>query len=123
MTAALKRAFRPEFLNRVDDIVQFRRLGTEEIRKIASLMLEEVCRRTADLGITLTVGEDVLDRVAAEGFDEAYGARPLRRAIVRMVEDTFSTALLEGKVKAGDTVRAELEDGQVVFRAAEPAAV
>jgi len=118
MMNALKATFRPEFLNRIDDIIIFRPLAQQDIEKIASLMLSEVNKRIADLGITVTFHESVAALLAKEGFDPNYGARPLRRAVVRMVEDRFSTEMLEGKLKAGDQVNAVAEDGQIVFQKA-----
>ena len=112
---ALKAHFRPEFLNRVDEIVVFRKLSDEDIRKIATLMLEEIRRRIENLGIEIAFGDDVADMLSKEGFDETYGARPLRRAIQRKIEDSFSVELLEGKVKKGDKVKAEIEDGKIVY--------
>lgn len=115
---ALKQTFRPEFLNRIDDIIVFNKLSDESIAKIAQIMLGEVKTRIASLGISISFDEKVVSFVAKEGFDPVYGARPLRRAIVRKVEDTFSTAMLEGKVAAGDTVTATVEDGQIVYNKA-----
>ncbi len=112
---ALKATFRPEFLNRVDDIIIFGKLSKESIGKIADLMLSEVSKRTADMGITTVFDTSVRDLVTKEGFDPVYGARPLRRAIVRLVEDTFSGEMLEGKIKAGDKVTAKEQDGKVIF--------
>ena len=112
---ALKSTFRPEFLNRIDDIIIFNKLTEENIRSIATLMLGEVGDRIRALGVEITFDPSVAEAVAAEGFDPVYGARPLRRAIVRMVEDTFSGALLEGQVKTGDTVLATVKDGKIVF--------
>ena len=118
----LKKAFRPEFLNRVDDIIVFHRLSEENIRDIAKLMLRQLQKRVADLGINLTFSDAVIQKIADEGFDPVYGARPLRRAIQSKIEDTLSEAMLEGKVKAGD-VCCDLADGQITFRSAEkPAA-
>ncbi len=113
---ALKATFRPEFLNRVDDIIIFNRLSEENIREIAGLLLSEVAGRIAALGITVTFDESVKALLAKEGFDPVYGARPLRRAIVRMVEDPFSGEMLEGNIKAGDQVSAVAEDGKIVFK-------
>ena len=112
---ALKSTFRPEFLNRIDDIIIFNKLTEENIRTIAGLMLREVGKRIEQLGIAITFDESVCTLMAAEGFDPVYGARPLRRAIVRLVEDGFSGAMLEGRFKAGDSVTAKAEDGKVVF--------
>ncbi len=115
MMSALKSTFRPEFLNRIDDIIVFNSLQKEDIERIASLMLTDVVDRIEALGIAIEMHESVPELLAAEGFDLAYGARPLRRAVVRMVEDTFSTELLEGHIKAGDRIVARAEDGHVVF--------
>ncbi|MBQ3063687.1 MAG: ATP-dependent Clp protease ATP-binding subunit [Clostridia bacterium] len=118
---ALKATFRPEFLNRIDDIIIFDKLSEDNIRAIATLMLADVTARVKALGIDLTFDESVTALVAKEGFDPVYGARPLRRAIVRLVEDTFSGAMLEGQVKLGDTVTAKAADGKVMFEKAEAA--
>ncbi|MBR7182327.1 MAG: ATP-dependent Clp protease ATP-binding subunit [Clostridia bacterium] len=112
---ALKATFRPEFLNRIDDIIIFNRLGEADIRAIATLMLDEVGKRMAAIGIEMHFEESVAALMAKEGFDAVYGARPLRRAIVRLIEDSFSTAMLEGKFKAGDRVTARADEGAVVF--------
>ncbi len=112
---ALKNTFRPEFLNRVDDIVIFNKLSHNDICAIASLMLSEVAKRTAEIGIAVEFDSSVKELVAKEGFDPVYGARPLRRAIVRMVEDTFSEEMLEGRIKSGDTLTATEKDGKVIF--------
>ena len=118
MMNALKRTFRPEFLNRVDDIIIFNSLAQKDIESIASLMLSDVTKRIADLDITITFDPSVPTLLAKEGFDETYGARPLRRAVVRLVEDPFSTEMLEGHIKAGDTVTAKADGDHVVFEKA-----
>ncbi len=113
---ALKRTFRPEFLNRVDEVIVFNKLTDRDIAKIASLMLDEVRSRIEGLGISVEFGEDVIESLAREGFDPVYGARPLRRAITRRVEDSFSEAMLGGVVAAGDRVRAVLgEAGGIAY--------
>ena len=113
---ALKSTFRPEFINRIDDIIIFNRLDKEGIEKIASLMLEDVAGRIADLGVSVTFDSSLIEFISKEGFDPEYGARPLRRTIVRMIEDSFSTQMLEGKIKAGDSVTATVEDGKVIYK-------
>ena len=113
MMSALKQTFRPEFLNRIDDIIIFNSLGTEDIEKIAALMLRDVQSRMASLGIQITFDPSVAALLAKEGFDANYGARPLRRAVVRLVEDTVSTEMLEGNLKSGDRVIAHAEDGRI----------
>ena len=115
MMSALKGTFRPEFLNRIDDIIVFNSLDSASIERIASLMLEDVCKRIRALGIEIEFDPSVPALLAKEGFDAAYGARPLRRAVVRMVEDPFSTDMLEGKIHAGDRIRARAEDGRILF--------
>ena len=119
MMNALKSTFRPEFLNRIDDIIVFNSLGESDIERIATLMLDDVAKRIADLNIRITFHESVAALLAKEGFDPAYGARPLRRALVRLVEDAFSTEMLEGNIKAGDQITARAEDGRIVFQKAE----
>ncbi|MGN1047523.1 MAG: ATP-dependent Clp protease ATP-binding subunit [Eubacteriales bacterium] len=115
---ALKSTFRPEFLNRIDDIIIFNKLSHEDICKIASLMLCEVKHRVADIGVELSFDDSVVELVAKEGFDPVYGARPLRRAIVRMVEDTFSAEMLEGRISKGEKIVAKADGEKVVFEKA-----
>ena len=112
---ALKHTFRPEFLNRVDEIIVFNKLGDEDIKKIARIMLSDIIKRINSLGIEIEFPDEVVSMLAKEGFDPVYGARPLRRAIVRKVEDSFSEAMLRGEIKEGDKVRAELGDGNIKY--------
>ena len=114
---ALKSTFRPEFINRIDDIIIFNRLDKEGIEKIASLMLSEVTNRISELGVAVEFDNSVVEFVSREGFDPEYGARPLRRTIVRAVEDSFSTEMLEGNIKAGEKVTATVENGKIVYKA------
>ena len=116
VTDSLKRTFKPEFLNRIDEIIVFSKLDDECVRKIASLMLGRVRERAAAIGVDVTFGDDVVSLVAREGFDPTYGARPIRRAVVRLVEDVFSEDMLSGKIKAGDRVTSSVEDGHVVYK-------
>ncbi len=118
MMTALKSTFRPEFLNRIDDIIIFNSLGEKDIEKIAMLMLKDVEKRISALNIHIDFDASVPALLAKEGFDAEYGARPLRRAVVRLVEDAFSTELLEGKIHTGDSVTAIEKDGKVVFEVA-----
>ncbi len=119
MMNALKATFRPEFLNRIDDIIQFNSLGSEEIKKIASLMLKEVEGRVSGLGIGISFDPSVTTLLSERGFDPVWGARPLRRAVVRLVEDALSTELLEGRIRSGDRVKAAVTDGKVLFEQLE----
>ena len=114
--SALKSTFRPEFINRIDDIIIFNKLDKDGIEKIASLMLAEVEKRIAELGVSIEFDDSVVEFVSKEGFDPEYGARPLRRTIVRKIEDSFSTEMLEGKIKAGDKVKAVIEDEKVTYK-------
>ncbi len=118
---ALKRTFKPEFLNRVDEIIVFNKLSDENIRDIAKIMLGEVEGRINSLGMTIEFAPEVIASLAKEGFDPVYGARPLRRAIIRRVEDSFSEAMLRGDVKAGDRVECVLEDGKIAYKVKEAA--
>ncbi len=117
----LKQHFRPEFLNRIDDTIIFRKLGEEEIQQIARKMFETLEKRTKDLDITLTVSDEAVAEIAKIGFDPVYGARPLRRAITSKVEDLLSEQMLEGNIKAGDSVILHWRDGSFAFDKAEDA--
>ena len=119
---ALKSTFRPEFLNRIDDIIVFNRLSEENIRAIASLLLSDVQKRIEALEIEVELDPSVAALVAKEGFDPVYGARPLRRAIVRLVEDAFSNAMLEGKFRKGDRVLISEKEGALSFERCEKVA-
>ncbi len=116
MHAGLKRTFRPEFLNRVDEIIPFHPLEEKEINSIAELMLESVKERLKRRGITLSVSPGAKKLLCAAGFDPEYGARPLRRAIQHQVEDSLSEEILMGSIALGDSVTAYAEDGRLVFR-------
>ncbi|MBP3501571.1 MAG: ATP-dependent Clp protease ATP-binding subunit [Oscillospiraceae bacterium] len=113
--AELKRTFRPEFLNRIDETIVFRQLDEEDIRKIARRMLEVTGGRMAQQGITLQADDDAVAALAKDGFDAQYGARPLRRAIQNTVEDAVAELMLEGKLLSGDTAHVRLKDGKVVI--------
>ncbi|MBQ2720234.1 MAG: ATP-dependent Clp protease ATP-binding subunit, partial [Clostridia bacterium] len=115
----LKKTFRPEFLNRIDDIIVFSQLNKENIREIAKRLTKSVCDRLGTLGITLSVDDSALDLLAEKGFDVSYGARPLKRAIQSMIEDKIAEKMLEGAIKGGDCVTAIASDGQIDFKKAE----
>ncbi len=112
---ALREVFRPEFLNRIDETVLFAPLGQDDLRRIASLLLEEIASRVRGMGITLHFEPSVADLLVAEGTDSQKGARPLRRVAMRLVEDALATDMLEGRVAAGDTVTGCVRDGRVQF--------
>ncbi len=111
----LKRTFKPEFLNRIDEIIVFRQLTEENIRQIAGRMLQVTGSRMAQQGITLQADDDAVAALAKDGFDPQYGARPLRRAIQNEVEDVVAEQMLEGKLQSGDTAHIRLKDGKVVI--------
>ena len=112
---ALKSVFRPEFLNRIDEMVVFHPLTQEDIQKIAKLMLRAVAKRLRERDIDLTFTEEASAYLAKQGFDPVYGARPLRRAIQQRVEDSISEEILAGHIAFGDRVEASMEDGKLVF--------
>ena len=109
----LRRTFRPEFLNRIDETVVFRRLSQEELQQVATGMLHPVVQRMAGLGVTLEVTDEALEKLAELGYDERYGARPLRRIIRTSIEDAVAERLLDGSLQPGGTVRAVAADGHV----------
>jgi ATP-dependent Clp protease ATP-binding subunit ClpB len=120
----LRDRFRPEFLNRIDEVVVFEPLSREQIAEIVDLQLERLRSRLAERGIALELTEPAKDALAEAGWDPAYGARPLKRAIQRLVENPLALRLLEGDFTAGDTVRVDAHDGELVFeKAGAPAVV
>jgi ATP-dependent Clp protease ATP-binding subunit ClpB len=125
VTGALRQHFKPEFLNRVDDIIVFRPLGREQIGAIVELQLARLRKLLADRKITLELSDEATSLVAEEGYDPAFGARPLKRAIQRLLQNPLALAILEGKFSDGDIVRAEVApDGGLAFHSvtrAEPA--
>lgn len=110
----LKNYFRPEFLNRLDEIIVFRQLIKEEVKEISEILLKEVFRRLTEKGITLEVTDRFKELLVEEGFNPSYGARPLRRAIMRLLEDVLAEEILSGRVQEGDTALVDVgEDGKV----------
>ncbi len=110
-----KKVFRPEFLNRIDEILVFKPLDRENLLKIVHIMLAEICSRTLENGVELNVSDDAAELLLDRGYDPKYGARPLRRAIQKMVEDTLSNMILEGNIKNGDKVFVTTENGELKF--------
>jgi len=111
----LKATFRPEFLNRVDDIIVFRKLTQEDIREIAARLLKNLSDRVRALDIELTFSDEAITKIADAGFDPVYGARPLRRAIQSKIEDLLSEQMLEGKVTTGKAYQCEVNGEAFVF--------
>jgi ATP-dependent Clp protease ATP-binding subunit ClpB len=122
VTNAMRGHFKPEFLNRVDDIIVFRPLGTEQIEHIVELQLERFSKLLADRKLTLDVTPDARKRIAEEGYDPAYGARPLKRAIQRLIQNPLALEILEGRFQEGDRIIVRPGEGtSLVFDRAESA--
>jgi ATP-dependent Clp protease ATP-binding subunit ClpC len=109
----LKKTFRPEFINRVDEIIVFHPLSREEIKRIGTLMLNETARRMEQNDIKVFFTEEVKDYLAEKGYDKVYGARPLKRTIQEQIEDKLAEAILDNSVKEGDKVTISFEDGKI----------
>ena len=117
----VKRLFKPEFLNRIDEMIVFHPLNKGHMKEIVTILLGTVAKRTKQqMRIRLNAGDDVKEFLVEKGYDEKYGARPLKRTIQQMVEDKLAEAVLEGRVREGDSVRILLKDGQLKFSARHP---
>ncbi len=117
----VKRMFRPEFINRVDELIVFHPLTADNIRSITGLMVAQVSKRLKEnSGVVLTLDAAALDKLAKDGYDPLYGARPLRRVIQRQIEDALSEEVIAGKLKAGDTLLGRMKDDKLVFEAVSP---
>jgi ATP-dependent Clp protease ATP-binding subunit ClpC len=116
----LKAYFRPEFLNRLDEIIVFRQLTKKEVKQIADIMLAGVFKRALERGLTIEVTEKFKEKLVDEGFNPTYGARPLRRAIMRLIEDCLAERILGGDIKEGDTVIMDVDpDGTITVLAGD----
>ncbi len=111
----LKTQFRPEFLNRIDEIIIFNQLGMDEIKKIVEIQLRYLHDRLAERRITISVSESVKELIASKGFDPVFGARPIKRMIQRMIEDPLSLKILNGEFNAGDEIKMDVSDGTIEF--------
>ena len=111
----LKKTFRPEFLNRLDEIIIFNKLGKEAIEKIANIMLNEFADKLKQRKITVKIDKSIIEYIAKVGFDDVYGARPLKRAVQSKVEDKFAEDLLDGKIKDGDNIILKAKDNNVII--------
>ncbi len=111
----LKKAFRPEFLNRIDDIIVFSHLSKEEIREIVDLMMKDLFKRLSERDLSIEVTDEVKDYLAKDGYSEAYGARPLRRLIQKKIEDQLAEEILTNAYQPGDTIVLKLENDKIVF--------
>jgi ATP-dependent Clp protease ATP-binding subunit ClpC len=119
----VKKVFRPEFLNRIDGTVVFHALNKAHIRSIVDLMLSQVSKQLSEKDIKLEVTEAAKDLLGEKGYDEVFGARPLRRAIQDMIVDKLSEAILRSEFRKGDTAVADVEDGHIVLKQAAVAAL
>jgi ATP-dependent Clp protease ATP-binding subunit ClpB len=120
--AALQAQFKPEFLNRVDDIVIFKRLTKEELKHIVRLQTQRLIERVRERGIEIELTDRALELLANLGFDPTYGARPLKRVIQKRLVDRLALEMLEGRFAEGDHIQVDVEDGDLVFRRAAVAA-
>ena len=121
---ALREAFRPEFLNRIDEIIVFEPLTEKELAQIVELMLHEVLKRLSDREVAFEVTEAAKAELVKEGYDRVYGARPLRRTVQRRIENPLARRILAGDFTEGDTIRVDYADGDFTFAksaAAQPA--
>jgi ATP-dependent Clp protease ATP-binding subunit ClpB len=118
----LREHFRPEFLNRIDEVIVFKQLTREQIKTIVDLQLTRLEKRLAERKVSLVVTDAAKDLLAERGWDPVYGARPLKRTIQRLVQDPLALRLLEGEFKEGDNVRVDAEDGELRFEKAQAAA-
>ncbi|HSP43605.1 MAG TPA: AAA family ATPase, partial [Luteolibacter sp.] len=115
VTDALRAHFRPEFLNRIDEIIIFDRLDRGELTTIVDLQLDRVRKRLAKQGLALALTESAKEFIGNQGYDPVYGARPLKRAIQHLLLDPLSLDVLDGKFVDGDVITADLQDGHIVF--------
>jgi len=115
----LRDHFKPEFLNRIDDIVVFKQLGREQIAEIIEVQLGKLCQMLADRGITIELDDSAKELLVNEGYDPVYGARPLKRAIQTLIQNPLAVKLLQGDIAAGQTIRVSAEDGQMKFSPVE----
>jgi ATP-dependent Clp protease ATP-binding subunit ClpB len=120
---ALRDVFRPEFLNRIDEVIEFEPLSKDQIAEIVELQLGRLRERLAEREIELELTEAAKEALAEAGWDPAYGARPLKRAIQRLVENPLALRLLEGDFADGDTIRVDVEDGEIGFEKVGAAAL
>jgi ATP-dependent Clp protease ATP-binding subunit ClpB len=119
---ALRETFRPEFLNRIDEIVEFHALSRDQLGSIVELQLARLRDRLAERGLSLELTDAAKETIAEAGWDPTYGARPLKRAIQRLVENPLALRLLEGDFEEGDTVSVDARDGELVFEKAQAVA-
>ncbi len=116
VTGELKKCFRPEFLNRVDDIIVFEQLSKDNIKEIAGRLLDTLSKRVSEMGIEIEFDDSAIEKISDEGFDPVYGARPLKRAIQSKIEDPLSEEMLEGKIKSGEKYTCTFDGEKFLFK-------
>jgi ATP-dependent Clp protease ATP-binding subunit ClpB len=119
VTEALRASFKPEFLNRVDEIIIFHNLSPEQIGEIVDIQIQQLGRRLAENNIELTLANGAKEFIVDKGYDPVYGARPLKRVIQKYIENQLSMEILKGTITAGNRINAEVEDDQIVFKAVD----
>jgi ATP-dependent Clp protease ATP-binding subunit ClpB len=120
---SLRKTFRPEFLNRIDEIIVFNRLSKEELKEIVEIQLRSLRKRLAGRNLRLVLGEDVKEMLVEKGFDPTYGARPLKRAVQQSIENPLALEILEGKFPEGSEIVVQCKEGRILFTRAEPVGV
>jgi ATP-dependent Clp protease ATP-binding subunit ClpA len=113
---ALKKTFRPEFLNRIDEVIVFQRLSKEDMKRIVDLQVEDIRQRMLEQRVDVQLSEAARDWLAEKGYDPSFGARPLRRTLQRLVESPLSKKVIRGELKAGEHLQIDLENDELVFR-------
>ena len=113
----VKDMFRPEFLNRIDEIIVFHSLSKENVREIVEIMINNISKRTTEsMNLSISADTEALDYLLDKGYDKVYGARPLRRTIQNEVEDLIADEYLSGKIKYGDSIELLMDDGKLIFK-------
>jgi len=115
--AQLKHTFRPEFVNRIDELIVFQSLTEDELKKIVDLLLKDLRQRLQDNGYALEISDEARSLILKEGYDPAYGARPLKRAIQKLVEDKVSEEILKKSIAPGDTIKLDAVNGEMTVNA------
>ncbi|MDT8284397.1 MAG: AAA family ATPase, partial [Thermovirgaceae bacterium] len=120
ITEAVRKTFRPEFINRVDEMIVFQPLGREDLLKVLDFMIQEVVKRLSEQGVHIEISLEARTMLLEKGYDPKYGARPLRRAVQRMIEDRLADLMLEGRIPEGSRVAVSVRDGELVLEPDEP---